>query len=209
MKQYSQLIMKFQNIIIVLFTILTITNCAVVCNDVNSKCNQHTSVYMKYKSGEISKTQMFQSNTFLKNDCSLYTSRQNYIRKLMSGGIKCEGRCIDGKYKCDKTNECWHVEHIHDLKNSPLSAMGHDVNIIGNLVMAYGMWNVQMGSKGWRIVEIEKSDVYGDIFNISHNNIIRCNGVGNWFIVIVIIVFILIAVIVFVVDYWYKYKNRI
>ena len=191
--------MKMLKIIVIILIVIFGVQSAVVCSNpsanptaANLRCNQHTEVYLKYKRGEISREMMFQSNTFLTGDtsgphgvrflrCKPYKSRREYISLLNERGIGCRSRCEGDKYSCKNNHtECWHVEHIYDQKNSPL--VDSDVDIYGNLVMAYGKWNMQMGSKGWWVVQVEKSDVYGGrVFNQSRDNIIKCRRESNAF----------------------------
>jgi hypothetical protein len=52
------------------------------------------------------------------------------------------------------------VEHILDKANSVLPNASKGV--VGNLVMAYGKWNQELGQLNWTNVEREKREIYGD-----------------------------------------------
>jgi hypothetical protein len=89
-------------------------------------------------------------------------------------GIKCSGLwCRNGQFTCGPGNlDCWQMEHIIDLNGSP--AVGCDLNIVGNVVMAYGRWNNEIGRLSWRDVRHEKTLVYKQIFELAVENVLKC-----------------------------------
>lgn len=153
-------------------------------------CNMNTEIYYQYIDGDIPASSIYLENTYLPilcgssiDPCMKYKDRKTYITLLEENNIECSGPwCIDGKFSCGKSGntECWQVEHIIDQSNSDLSNQGYDVNIIGNVIMAYGKWNNQIGQRIWPIVEQEKSEIYGNIYNISRNIIMGCVDSESW-----------------------------
>ena len=157
--------------------------------DCNTKtCTSHTDIYNQYNyTNELSK--LYLPDTYLPyhtiDPCKQYTNRNEYINTLLNNSIYCSGIwCVNNEYSCkDVGNDCWQVEHIYDKKNSILSNKDYNVNIYGNIVMAYGKWNAQIGQRIWSIVEKEKTDVYGDIMSYAKSNILKCsdtNMKGNF-----------------------------
>lgn len=70
------------------------------------------------------------------------------FRKKVNSIAVCSGRwCVNDTYNCVryKTTECYNVEHIIDLNGGEFPKSCN--NIAGNLVMAYGRWNSQLGSR--------------------------------------------------------------
>ena len=76
--------------------------------------------------------------------CKPYTNTQ--LRKEYSSWIK-------------PTDQ---VEHIVDSNNGPESLAQCSKNIRGNLAIAIGTWNNQVGQMCWKDVEAEKRKVYGN-----------------------------------------------
>lgn len=160
------------------------------CKATPSPCNTPTDIYYQYIDGDIPKSSIYLENTYLPilcgssiDPCTPYKDRKTYIKILEENNIQCSGPwCIDGSFSCGKSGntECWQVEHIIDQSNSDLVDEGYDVNILGNVIMAYGKWNVQIGQRIWPIVEEEKSLIYGNIYNISRNIITGCVDSDSW-----------------------------
>lgn len=68
---------------------------------------------------------------------------KNYINKL----LPCIGKwCIDKTFNCIGSKNCYHVEHIIDVNGKEFSNPNCK-QIAGNLVMSYGKWNSQLGSR--------------------------------------------------------------
>ena len=125
----------------------------------------NTEIYEQYKNRL---EDLYQANTFggkFDDKCMDLGSnyRQRYIGILDSNNIGCTGPwCIDGKFACNRYNDtCYHVEHMVDLSNTPFTGCNINANILGNVIMAYGVWNKQVGQLCWDDVFEEKRKVYG------------------------------------------------
>ena len=170
--------------IIFIIIFVVIIDGAIKCNiTINGKCSQHTEIYRSYNKDELKTLYLEKTYLPLNNlidPCKRYLQihRNKYIKELEINNIKCYGKwCIDGQYKCNKyNNTCWQVEHIIDSNNSPFDSEEYDLNIYGNIIMTYGVWNNQLGNKGWTIVESEKIDVYGNIFTKAMQNVMYCSN---------------------------------
>lgn len=149
-----------------------------------SSNQEHTKTYLDFVSGQFTKT-MFLPQTFLGQlhdyRCIVLSDnaserRREYIKILKDYGVECTGDwCVNGKFDCRQkdSRNCYNLEHIVDLRNSV--ADGYNKNILGNMVMAYGKWNQEMGGMKWPKVEVEKRRVYGDtIVDHAIANIIEC-----------------------------------
>jgi hypothetical protein len=103
--------------------------------------------------------------------------RTNINNKIVCVGQWCSN---DSMFKCEKknTNNCYHVEHIIDTNGGEFKN-AECKQIVGNLVMSYGMWNVQLGSqasKNYTNNINEKIEIYGsNKINKVRNIIIQCN----------------------------------
>lgn len=51
-----------------------------------------------------------------------------------------------------------------------------EVNVYGNIIIALGTWNNQLGNLPWNHAKNEKIEIYGDIFQQAYNNIIECDS---------------------------------
>lgn len=163
--------MKLALLCLVVLTLIINVHSAILCNKNSIKCNQHTTVFTDWMNNKTrSNESMFIKNTFGSNDpCRKYTTRKTYIQYLKDNNITCTGPlCTDNSF-----GYLTDIEHIIDLKNSILP--NYDRNIYGNIILANMKWNREMGSKGWNIIQTEKSIVYGEIFNLAIENIIKCN----------------------------------
>lgn len=145
--------------------------CAITNSDVFDKFSKNNKLY-----------ELYQKNTFggfLAYQCIDlgYNYRKNYIKILNENNISCTDKwCNNGMFKCfNKTKECYEVEHIVDRKNTPYNIC--NPNILGNVIMAYGKWNSQVGKLCWKDAMNEKIQVYGkDIFCTAIRNIIKCSN---------------------------------
>lgn len=201
----------------------TPSNCPI--NDYSNPCNQHTDIFNQFKTGQLKANQIFQLNTYLPGNidpCESYNGgndRYKYIKKLMDVGVMCKIYCNDGNkpggYNCPtqkgKKNECLQVEHIIDKSNSDMVNEGMNVNIYGNIVMTYSVWNNQMSHKSWDLIVLEKSLIYGDLFMKARENIRYCNNKNTEsieiFVIVSIITVVLIVLIIFIVLY-VNIKNK-
>lgn len=120
-------------------------------------------------------TELFMKSTFTKTDiCKKFTNRQNFINYLESKGIYCSGKWCNGNYVYRDFSNSYEVDHIIELKNSELNT--YNKNIYGNIILAYGKWNRQVGNLNWTYGKKEKIRVYGkDIVDQAIENIKQCN----------------------------------
>ena len=94
------------------------------------------------------------------------TLRTQFIAMLTESGIACTGTwCRNHDFSCSGTapmGACYNVEHIIDRANKDPDLSGMNVNIVGNLIMAYGVWNGEVGSASipWADKVDEKQKVY-------------------------------------------------
>ena len=64
--------------------------------------------------------------------------------------------------------------HIYDIRGNDLNVSNK--KIAGNLVMAYGRWNVELGKKSYDESKKEKYKIYGkDIMEDVKNILLQCN----------------------------------
>lgn len=135
----------------------------------------HTKTYESIANGEFTKITHL-PGTFGGNfeDVCQRVTRSRYLSILNNRGVHCSGDwCIDGEFSC-KGYPCYEMEHIIDLKHS-LGFNEHDMEILGNVIMAYSVWNREMGHLKWENVENEKRAVYGNnIVDRAMQNIIKC-----------------------------------
>jgi len=128
-----------------------------------------------------------------KDPCTPITYNTKF-RTYVSKHIKCIGKwCLNKEWKCPKNTKnsnhnanCYHVEHIIDIKGPEFKDNYNAKQIAGNMVMAWGRWNAQIGSanKNYNVTSNEKAKVYGADMMLKVRNIIRdCinknNNIGN------------------------------
>jgi hypothetical protein len=150
---------------------------------------------------------MYLPDTFggdFNNPCQIINTRDDYLKVLKDNGIKCSGSWCDSKggFSCKEgPYNCYNMEHIVDLKNSMFDDYGDQPKmILGNLIMAYGKWNIEMGPLKWENVEREKRNVYGDnVVDQAIDNIQKCydreHGTTNAFAIIGIVFVVLLIVV--------------
>lgn len=151
--------------------------------------SQHTEIYNQYKSGTFTKT-LFLPNTYIGvEDPCAPIDRNSFIKRLEDIGIMCSGDWCDsdGGYGCDRGNtvDCYNMEHIIDQKNSdPEFGDSFDKKILGNVIMAYSVWNSAVGNIGpstdktlkWETIKNEKREIYGaTIFDRAAENVRYCS----------------------------------
>ncbi len=142
----------------------------------------HTETYEQWISGQFNDT-FYLENTFLnKHRCFVLSGnnrerRSQYLKLLTRHNIECQGSwCINGHFECKRydSKQCYNIEHIIDIKNSILPQ--YNKNIVGNIIMAYGRWNQEMGYMTWDHVETEKREIYGNyIVDQAIENIKYCH----------------------------------
>jgi hypothetical protein len=127
----------------------------VVCES----CDDKTTVYLsRFKTGSGNQNYFyFDPDTY---NYSLETTTNEKFRRLMKNNVKCTGKwCVDGEWKCKLGNnrDCYNVEHIIPQANQITDIQGCSLDIVGNLVMAYGAWNQELSNSYYG----EKVIVYG------------------------------------------------
>jgi hypothetical protein len=236
--------------ILLLFVLLSLSNISVCNSSSCSSPNEHTQIYTYWKGAEYGST-LFLPHTFIFN---IFNSpnmlnetfnfetickplpkapRKTYIQFLNNSGIECSGSwCIDDQFKCLPHNlDCYHAEHIIDLNDecSLPDVKNMEKNILGNLIMSWGRWNMQIGKLKWEHVEMEKRTIYGDeIVDMAIYYITKCNELyGNnknnnntnnsdnnlsgfvMFVVITIIVIVVVVIIGTLVYFVYEYIKKV
>lgn len=132
--------------------LISIVQAAINCD------KNHTDIYLATPKNQLSSLYLnytYGGRLFGIDPCKKFTARKEYINTLLNLGLKCNGTwCREGKYDCVyENNNCYQVEHIVDLSNSNNNC---SKNIYGNLIMAYGVWNQQVGRLNWNHVKNEK-----------------------------------------------------
>lgn len=146
----------------------------------NVKCNHvHSDTFENYKNNyDVLSLKYTYRGSFNDKCMDLGEDyRERYIDVLMANNIKCIGKwCNNNTYSCENTNpECYQVEHIVDRKNTPYKNC--NTNILGNVIMAYGLWNRQMGQLCWNNTYVEKKIIYGEyIVCQAIKNVIDCSN---------------------------------
>lgn len=161
-----------------------------------SNSNSHTEIYNQWKDGTFIQT-LFLPDTYLpftsrpisrELACRTLSDdqtelRQQYIQLLTETGITCTGDWCDnrGKFSCATINpECYQVEHIIDKVTGDSELDSKNKNIVGNVIMAYGVWNNQVGQLKWSNVQQEKSEIYTKfLFETARHYVLTCNSTSN------------------------------
>lgn len=174
--------------------LLLIVPISVIASSCRSN-NEHTAIYDSWVITHS--PQLFLASTFIPNmsNIDLETmcqvlphdktkTRKAYIKFLTDRGIRCTGEwCVDNGFNCpNRDGKCYEVEHIIDLNDDCTLPDTKDMerNIFGNMIMAYGLWNRQVGQLRWKNVENEKRTVYGDgIVNKAIYYIMQCDKYNN------------------------------
>lgn len=131
---------------------------------------RHTNVFIKYWDDNTNFS-FFDNRTFgymiYYDPCENYDSAKlrNKFRNYINKNMKCIGkRCEKTGFTClDSKVNCYHVEHIID-ENGP-EYENKDKNIMANLVMSWGTWNVALGGlarNDYNSSIHEKKIVYGE-----------------------------------------------
>ena len=144
----------------------------------------NTEFYKNYWDAGNVDFNFFDPNTFgmdvYEDPCTVINSNDVFKNKI-NKEINCLGTwCVDDAFNCvvHKTTECYNVEHIFDTNGNDF----HDAKckqIAGNLVMAYGRWNSQLGARAkhhYTDSINEKMTVYTkERLNNVRELIIKCN----------------------------------
>ena len=142
--------------------------------------NHHTDAYHMY-----SKNQLFDNQTFgihIYNDPCTIIDYNVQFRNYVNQHLQCNKKwCVDHTYSCKyhlNDRLCYEVEHIIDKNGPELNT--YCKNIAGNMVMALGKWNMELGRMtidyNYYLSKREKEMVYGkDIMIDVRDIIINCN----------------------------------
>lgn len=141
----------------------------------------HTKVYIDFLENNNDNKLFFDHSTF---GINLYTDpctpikTNNHFRKYIIDHSICDGKwCVDAKFKCleNKKADCYHVEHIIDVRDGEFSSCKRCKNIAANFVMAWGRWNMALGGLNYTNSIKEKENVYGkDLVDRIRNKIYEC-----------------------------------
>lgn len=106
--------------------------------------------------------------------CTNVNTNNDY-RKLINSKYPCIGaHCVKASspWGCIQYNsqDCYNVEHIIPESHNIPEIEGCDVDIHGNLIMAYGLWNQQLSNTFFH----EKKLIYGDIFTKAYESVYYC-----------------------------------
>ena len=149
----------------------------------------NSNYYMEnYNSNYNANSEFYDSRTFgidIYEDACTPITDNVVFKNFVNDALTCIGKwCIDNTFNCihRDTQNCYNVEHIIDTKGQEFTD-AKCKQISGNLVMAYGKWNSQLGSRagiknGSYYYESinEKELIYGkDRVDSVRSLIIRCN----------------------------------
>jgi len=148
----------------------------------------HTDQYNKFQSCELDK--LFIQNTYggLFNDPCQQMYSQKFKQMLVNNNVSCDASwCLEkDDYGCQYAGNrlCPNTEHIIDLNQAGSDYNNCDKNILGNMIIAYGQWNYEVGTgssfkSNWENIKREKTEVYQDIFNMADFYVRNCNCDGN------------------------------
>jgi len=149
----------------------------------------NSNYYMEtYNSNYNSNFEFYDPRTFgsdiYEDACTPITYNVEF-KNVVNDALTCIGKwCIDKTFNCinHDTQNCYNVEHIIDTRG-PEFIDAKCKQIAGNLVMAYGKWNSQLGSRtsiknGSYYYESinEKEIIYGkDRVDSVRSLIVKCN----------------------------------
>lgn len=182
-------------------------------------CSDHTRYYDEIKLGN---QDYYYFDPRTHHPYSLDKASRDTYRKMIKEQIKCIGKwCVDGEWKCSGNNDCYHVEHIIPTANNIKEIANCSADILGNLIMSYGAWNVALSNRYYgEKVKIYDSDIvqaaYQSIYEACHGTQARyypdslCLPADNFisYLPFVIIVFV-IAIIIAIAGYLiHKYQTK-
>ena len=163
---------------------LIVYACIDVCKGARLSCGtkQHTDKYLRNKDNPIVLFYPKTSSAYEQTDiCAPITNS-----------------ALRTQYPWITSNE--DVEHIIDINNGPPELTRCNKRIRGNMIIANGLWNKQVGQLCWKDVSTEKRLVYGDeIYNFAYESVRSCcESIPNIGDVIGVIIAIVIALILLV-----------
>lgn len=110
---------------------------------------------------------------------TVYETSNQPFRNYISQRFDCDGEWCNDGWHCTVPMECYEVEHIIDKNGPEFTNQFCNKNVFGNLVMAYGRWNRQLGNlqnKNYKYSLNEKREIYNEErLNMARAIIERCN----------------------------------
>ena len=150
------------------------------CGDKTSNnCNKRTCVFSENNgtAGQGSNYFYFDPRTFKANSTEIMTTKASYVKALNDYSIKCAGIWCPNKpgWECNGQNKsCYNMRKIITHGNKIPELSGCDVDIRGNLIMAYGEWVNQLSTdKPGEKVAIYGSEIVKSAYRTVYKN---CKG---------------------------------
>lgn len=143
----------------------------------NYDCDARTKVFTEHGTSNANNFYaVFPTYSSNMGECQTFTSNQQ-VRTQITNTFTCSGQfCVNGGWSCkDASRQCYEVEHIIPVSNNIPELAGCNMNIYGNVIMAYGLWNAQLGNRFLP----EKHIIYGDVFLKAYNAVYKCCHNGN------------------------------
>lgn len=141
-------------------------------------CDIHTAVFTEHGSSNEN-NYYFVNKTYGRNlgieICTVNEGTKSF-RNVLNKQMPCNGaHCqpnASTSWGCLKNNsqECYNVEHIIPVKHNISELLDCNANIYGNLIMAYGLWNQQLGNTHYA----EKKLIYGNVFDEAYKAVYWC-----------------------------------
>lgn len=214
------------NIISLIIIILIIITFSFIIKDVYDMyiddnrfiSKKHTNVFLEYNDNSDIFFDKSTYGGYIYNDPCKKIKSTTEFRNYVNKHITCLGRwCYNGKYSCPLYNntECYNVEHIYDLNRGDINGC-YNKDISGNLIMAWGRWNQELGKLDYKENMKEKEIIYGkEIIDKARENIIKCGdclieenkNIINFIKIISFIILILILLINNLYIIYLSYKN--
>ena len=166
---FGGIVSNMNKFIAFLFVFLAAAMALSAASEINADAEydyKHTKVFTLNWHLNRNNTDIFYDNrTFghqTDDPCTVVMKNSDF-RDFISELYDCDGPwCLNGTFRCIYGNNknCYNVEHIIDLNGPEYTS--ENKNIYGNLVMAYGLWNQQLGRLfNYPANMNEKTIVYG------------------------------------------------
>jgi len=180
---------------------------------------EHTTTYSKFDGPGNANNRYYIASTYNAGgqygECTDLGSNSDVFKrkvdKTVCVGVWCspDGNRGNGWGCKDAARECYEVEHIIPTANDIPELRGCNVNIFGNAVMAYGVWNGQL-SDGYLC---EKQEVYGTIYNSAYNAVLGCCGrvpssPSSRDVVLIVVVPVAVMMVIVAVGICLYYRKR-
>lgn len=134
-------------------------------------CNLRTNIF-KARGPSNFNNYYYIPNTFMIAPPCVSVSEPQYAQMVKST-IKCVGehcRRDTDTWSCNDTRDCYEITHIIPRYNDIPTLKGCEVNIAGNMIMSYGLWNDET-VHGYLA---EKRIVFGAIMIQAYINMYTC-----------------------------------